>query len=180
MPAMHFGLGVASFQLGDLRQAAQSLERAAELAPAYPQVHYYLAQVAEARGDATAAKTEYRAEVANHPRGYRSWFNLSVLLSDEDDYEGAVAALRQAIAARPDLAVAHVYLGRALLMMEDPALYAEALEAAQRGLDLGPPPSVVPTGHFVLADLYNRLGQPDAAQRELARGRAAQQRLRQH
>jgi arylsulfatase A-like enzyme/Tfp pilus assembly protein PilF len=179
MPAMHFGLGVAAFQLGDLRQAAQSLERAAELAPAYPQVHYYLAQVAEARDDADVAKTEYRAEVANNPRDYRSWFNLSVLLSDEEDHEGAVAALRQAIAARPDLAVAHVYLGRALLMMEEPTLYTEALEAARRGLDLGPPPGVVPTAHFVLADLYNRLGQPDAAQRELARGRAAQQRLRQ-
>jgi hypothetical protein len=64
-------------------------------------------------------------------------------------------------------------------MMEDPALYEEALQAAQHGLELGPPPEVVPTAHFVLADLYNRLGQPDAAQRELSMGRAAQQRLRQ-
>jgi tetratricopeptide (TPR) repeat protein len=179
MPAMHFGLGVAAFQLGDLRQARQSLELAAEMAPAYPQVHYYLAQLAEARDDATTAEAEYRAEVASHPLSYRSWFNLSVLLFDAGDLEGAVDALRQAIAARPDLAVAHVYLGRTLLRLEAPDTYQEALEATQRGLELGPPPGVVPTAHFVLADLYNRLGQPEAAQRELARGRAAQQQLRQ-
>jgi tetratricopeptide (TPR) repeat protein len=179
MPAMHFGLGVAAFQLGDLRQARQSLELVAEMAPAYPQVHYYLAQIAEARDDARAAMTEYRAEVANYPGNYRSWFNLSVLLADEGDLEGAVEALRRAIQAQPDLAVAHVYLGRTLLLMEEPMLYQEALEATRRGLELGPPATVVPTGHFVLADLYNRLGQPEAAQRELARGRAAQQRLRQ-
>jgi len=179
MPSMHFGLGVAAFQLGDMRQAALSLERAAEMAPSYPQVHYYLAQVAEARGDQREAEAEYRAEVANLPQSHRAWFNLSILLSDAGDHGGAVEALRQAITAKPDLAVAHVYLGRSLLMMEDPALYQEALQAAQRGLDLGPPPEVVPTAHFVLADLYNRLGQPETAQRELALGRAAQQRLRQ-
>ena len=124
-------------------------------------------------------KAEYRAEVANNPQSHRAWFNLSVLLSDAGDHEGAVEALRQAVAAEPDLAVAHVYLGRSLLLLEDPALYQEALQAAQRGLELGPPLEVVPTAHFVLADLYNRLGQPDSAQREVALGRAAQQRLRQ-
>jgi len=179
MPSMHFGLGVAAFQLGDIRQAAQSLERVAEKAPTYPQVHYYLAQVAEARGDKGVAEAEYRAEVANNPHSHRSWFNLSVLLSDAGDLEGAVEALRQAVTAKPDLAVAHVYLGRSLLMMEEPTLYEEAVQAAQRGLELDPPREVVPTAHFVLADLYNRLGQPEAAQRELSMGRAAQQRLRQ-
>jgi arylsulfatase A-like enzyme/predicted Zn-dependent protease len=179
MPSMHFGLGVAAFQLGDMRQAAQSLEVTAEMASGYPQVHYYLAQLAEARGDRREAEAEYRAEVANNPQSHRAWFNLSVLLSDAGDHEGAVEALRQAVAAEPDLAVAHVYLGRSLLLLEDPALYQEALQAAQRGLELGPPLEVVPTAHFVLADLYNRLGQPDSAQREVALGRAAQQRLRQ-
>ena len=179
MPSMHFGLGVAAFQLGDVRQAALSLGRAVELAPTYPQAHYYLAQLAEARGDDQEALAEYRAEVASHPQSYRSWFNLSVLLSDAGDLEGAVEALRRTVAARPGLAVAHVYLGRNLLMVEDPTLYEEALQAAQRGLELGPPREVVPTAHFVLADLYNRLGQPEAAQRELSLGRAAQQRLRQ-
>jgi hypothetical protein len=61
-----------------------------------------------------------------------------------------------------------------LLALEDPSRYDEAVEAARRGLSLDPPPQLRPLGHYVLADLYNRLGQPEDAQRELALARRAQ------
>ena len=37
------------------------------MAPRHRQVHYYLALVAEAKGEAAKAIEEYRAEVANYP-----------------------------------------------------------------------------------------------------------------
>jgi Tfp pilus assembly protein PilF len=113
VPALNFGLGAAALQLGDVTRAARALEDAAKMAPEYPQVHYYLALVAEARGNSAKAVEEYRAEVKNHPDHYESWFNLSLQLADAGDFGGAIDALQKTIAAQPDLAVAHLYLGRA-------------------------------------------------------------------
>jgi len=177
MPSTHFGAGVASLQLGDVPAARRYLQRTLELAPEFPEVHYYLGLVAQAMSDPATAVTEYRAEVAIHPEHYRSWFNLSILLADLGQPSEAVDAVREAIAANPDFARAHVSLGRYLLMLNDPATYEEAVAAARRGLELQPEAQVRALGHFVLADVYNRLGRPQDAQRELALGRQAQQEI---
>jgi hypothetical protein len=42
------------------------------------------------------------------------------------------------------------------------------LELAKRGIELGPEPSMAPLGHFILADVYNRMGRPQDAERELS------------
>ncbi|MDX1385309.1 MAG: tetratricopeptide repeat protein, partial [Thermoanaerobaculia bacterium] len=176
-PATHFGAGVASLQLGDVPAAARSFDRVLELAPGFPEVHYYRALVAESMSDPAAAMQEYRAEVERFPSHYRSWFNLSLLLADFDQPADAVEAAQKAVVANPDFARAHVSLGRYLLLLEDPARYEEAVAAARRGLELEPEAEVRALGHFVLADLYNRLGRPQDAQRELDLARQAQQEI---
>jgi arylsulfatase A-like enzyme/Tfp pilus assembly protein PilF len=177
-PATQFGAGVASLQLGDVAAARRYLDRTVELAPRFPEAHYYRALVAEATSDPATAVAEYRAEVANHPRHYRSWFNLSLLLADFDQPAEAVEAAQRALEANPDFARAHVSLGRFLLLLDDPTRYEEAGAAARRGLALGPEASVRALGHFVLADVYNRLGRTADAERELALARQAQQEIR--
>ncbi len=178
MPATHFGAGVASLQLGDAPSARRYLERTVELAPQYPEVHYYRALVAEASADPATAVSEYRAEVESYPEHYRSWFNLSLLLADLGQPVEAVEAAQKAIDANEEFARAHVSLGRYLLLLNDATRYEEAGEAARRGLALQPEASVRALGHFVLADVYNRLGRPQDAARELALARQAQQQVR--
>jgi len=173
-PAPLFGAGVASLQLGEVPAARRHLERAAELAPQYPEVHYYLALVAESMSDPATALTEYRAEVENYPGNYRSWFNLSVLYVDLGQPAEAADAAQRAIDANPDFARAHVSLGRYLLLLNDPTRYEAAGEAARTGLAMQPEASVRALGHFVLADVYNRQGRPQDSQRELALARQAQ------
>jgi len=177
MPSSYFGAGVASLQLGDVPGAARYLEHTVELAPDYPEVHYYLGLVAEARSDPATAVTEYRAEVDDFPSNYRAWFNLSLLLADLGQPAEAVDAARAAIEANPEFARAHVSLGRYLLLLNDPARYQEAGDAARRGLELQPEASVRALGHFVLADVYNRQGRAQDAQRELTLARRAQQEI---
>jgi tetratricopeptide (TPR) repeat protein len=150
MPRLHFGLGVAAFMLGDIERAAAALQRCVEGDPKYPQVHYYLALVAESRGDQAKAVEEYRAEVENDPVHYESWFNLALMLSDSGNLEGASDALRQAIIANPDLAVAYLYLGQALLAQDDPAVYEEAEQAVELGLALEPTPELRQLGRNLL------------------------------
>ena len=96
----------------------------------------------------------------NHPDHYESWFNLSLQLVEAKDFAGAIDALRQTIAAKPDLAVAHLYLGQALLILGDPQLYSEAAEAARRGLALNPPPDLRILGQRILSEVSSRLGRP--------------------
>ncbi|MGD8328858.1 MAG: sulfatase-like hydrolase/transferase [Acidobacteriota bacterium] len=177
MPSSYFGAGVASLQLGDVPGAQRYLERTMELAPDYPELHYYLALVAEAKSDPATAVTEYRTEVEDFPGNYRAWFNLSLLLADLGQPAEAVGAAQAAIDANPDFARAHVSLGRYLLLLNDPARYDEAGDAARRGLALQPEASIRALGHFVLADVYNRQGRAEDAQRELALARRAQQEI---
>lgn len=173
MAGLRFGLGVALFQLGDLERATRELQRVEATAPSYPRLRYYLALVAERRGDLAAAERHYRAEVELRPDNARAWFNLSQIFAARGDHAEAVEALRAATEARPELAVAHLYLGRSLVALNDPAALDEAEAAARRALQLGLPEGQRPMGHLVLADVYNRQGRTDEAQRELARAREA-------
>ncbi|MFQ5744818.1 MAG: hypothetical protein ACE5HV_14700, partial [Acidobacteriota bacterium] len=115
----------------------------------------------------------YRAEVDKHSDDYQAWFNLSQIYANRADHAAALEPLRQAIRAKPDFAVGYLYLGRSLVGINDPALYGQAMEAARHGLELGPPPEMRALGHYVLADVYNRLGRTEAAQRELSKAKAA-------
>ncbi len=49
------------------------------------------------------------------------------------------------------------------------------MELARTGLELDPGADMAPMGHYLLADIFTRLGQPEAAQRELATARALEQ-----
>ena len=94
--------------------------------------------------------------------------------AEQEDHAGAVASLRQAIEADPERAPAHILLARSLLALDNPAGYAEAEAAARRGLELDPPAQLRPLAHYVLANIYNRLGRPEDAQREAALARQAE------
>ena len=44
----------------------------------------------------------------------------------------------------------------------------------RKAVALGPRKDLLPLAHFVLADLYNRVGRPQDAAREVSQGRAAE------
>ena len=73
--------------------------------------------------------------------------------------------LEKAIAANPDFAVGHLYLANVYL---EEGNLERAMTSAQRGIALGPEPSLAPFGHFILADVFHRLGRAREAEREMA------------
>ncbi|HEX2443948.1 MAG TPA: tetratricopeptide repeat protein, partial [Vicinamibacterales bacterium] len=127
--------------------------------------HYDLALVLEARGDMPGAIAEYEAELARGP-SYSAAFNLGRLLSRTGRPREAARRFQEAAAANPAFAPAHLYLAKALLDSGD---LDAAQDAALRGLDLKPGADVAPLGHYVLADVYSRLGRSREAAREVAR-----------
>ena len=81
-----------------------------------------------------------------------------------------IDALEQAIDGNPRFAEGHLFLAKAYL--DEGRDLPGAIELARKGLELKPRADMVPFGHFVLADLYNRVGRAADAAREVALGRA--------
>jgi len=69
----------------------------------------------------------------------------------------------------PDFSLGHLYLAKALM---DSGNLLSAIEHAKKGLSLKPPREYAPLGHFILADIYNRMGKFADAESEYQKGRA--------
>jgi arylsulfatase A-like enzyme/cytochrome c-type biogenesis protein CcmH/NrfG len=136
--------------------------------PDVPDAHYALGVLRETGGQPAAAVAEYEAELAVNPKNHAASFNLAKLLSAAGRRDDALARFRESVASNPAFGTGHLYLAQALLESGD-LLGAEA--AAEKGLALDPDPAIAPLGHYVLADVYNRLGRPDDAARQVALAR---------
>jgi arylsulfatase A-like enzyme/Tfp pilus assembly protein PilF len=163
-------IGVIAFQRGDLKTAEREVRRALEIKSDVRLAHYNLALIAEERQDLRTAEAEYRMELEIHPTAFKAAFNLAQLYERMGNRGAQIAALRQAITINDRLAEAYVYLAKAYL--DDGSNLQEAVQLARKGIELLPRPEVAPLAHYVLADLYNRVGRPQEAAREVGLGRA--------
>jgi len=77
---------------------------------------------------------------------------------------------RPAIAANPDFGEGYFYLAK--LLLDQGRQLNEAVTLARKGLQVAPRSAYAPLGHYVLADLYSRMGHPADAAAEAQRGRA--------
>jgi tetratricopeptide (TPR) repeat protein len=77
---------------------------------------------------------------------------------------------RKAIEINPDFGEGYFYLAR--LLLDEGRAFDEAATLARKGLEVAPKSSYAPLGHYVLADLYSRLGRPADAAAEAQKGRA--------
>ena len=119
---------------------------------------------ASARRAATppGAEALYREELATYPDNGRARFNLAQLRRARGDREGYLRELRACVEKAPEFGACYFYLAR------------EELGAGR--LDAAPPtwrgaasrrsraPRSRPLGHYVLADVYSRQGQPARAE----------------
>jgi tetratricopeptide (TPR) repeat protein len=100
-PRGHFNLGQSLLQLSQLEDAEASLKRAVELAPDYLDAHLALATHYDKTGKLEDAITHTRRAIALNPLP-EYYSNLGDLLRRAGDLEAALAALRTALADKPD------------------------------------------------------------------------------
>jgi tetratricopeptide (TPR) repeat protein len=162
-------LGEAYLEMKRYDEAEKALSEAVRLRADVPRGQYNLALVQEQRGNATGARAAYEAEVGANPKNYGAQFNLGRLLAKEGRTAEAARRFRASIEARPEFAEGHLYLAKALLDLGD---LQAAEQAAKQGLSLNPERTIAPLGHFVLADIYSRMGRENEAAREVTRARA--------
>ena len=170
MAAAQNARGVIALKQSDTEGAAALINEALRMKPDVRLAHFNLALVAESRGDPPEAIRLYKEELELYPESYTVEFNLGLVLGATGDREGEVTAFRRAIEINPEFAEGHFFLAKSLL--QSGGSMKEAMELARTGLSLGPSPDMAPMGHYLLADIFTRLGRTEDAQREVASARA--------
>jgi len=126
--------------------------------PKFPLAHYNLGLLYEEQGRLEEARSAYKAEVENYPLGYKARFNLGKLLFRLGDKAGSLDEMREVVKIAPKLAEGHLMLGRGLLDSGDPLDEVQA--EVEKGLSLAETSELKALGYFLLADVYNRRGDP--------------------
>jgi tetratricopeptide (TPR) repeat protein len=164
-------LGEARIELKQFAEAENALTAAIAAKNDQPMAHFDLGLVHEARGNLAAAAAEYEREIAVSPALYQPHFNLARLLAKSGQAQDALSHFRAAVAKKPDFGTGHLYLAKALLDAGD---LKAAEQAAITGLASAPDPAMAPLGHYVLADVYSRLGRDADARHHVAAGQRAE------
>jgi choline-sulfatase len=164
-------LGETQIQAKRFDEAEKSLKAALEKRPGLATAHFNLGLVYEETGRFDDAIASYKAEVESNAHAYRASFNLAKLLQERGQNAEALAYFRKTVQMQPEFGTAQLYLAKALLDAGD---LKEAETWARSGLSHKPDHRLAPLGHYVLSDVYNRLGRTSDADREVAEARRLQ------
>ena len=163
----HYLQGRALYELEELQNSQKALRRAMELNPTSEKPWTALGQVQEKLHEAVAAEMSYQKalELCGAQTSECSWplLQLGLLTDRQKGAQEAEQYFRKAVAARPDWAKPHFYLGKALIALGDINGARAEMETAVR-LDEGKSQY-----HYQLAQVYRRMRETEKAKQHMAR-----------
>lgn len=162
----HNSLAAIYLNKDDLLNAEKHIKMVLELNPKLSNANYHQAQLFEKKGELTKAVEGYRQELEYSPNHFRASFNLSRLYRMLGQEEEELKYLERTMEINPNFPMSYFYLARIYLNRGEN--FEEAIELVKKGIDLKPERKDLPLGYFLLADLYNRIGN-DALSQEYAR-----------
>jgi tetratricopeptide (TPR) repeat protein len=139
-----------------IEEAEKNLQKAADFNPKLLNVHYNFAQLHEKKGDLLQAAEEYKTELDNIPHNFKASFNLSRVYRLLGQEEEELHYLKKTIEIAPRFPLSYFYLAR--IYLNRGQNFEEAVSLVKEGIDLEPDKKDLPLAYFLLADLYNRLG----------------------
>ncbi len=172
----HNLLGEAYLEKKMLDQAEAEIHKALEMSPHLPETHYNLALIYEEKNELSKAVKEYKKEIELHPAAYAAHFNLAKLYGKLGYLREGIEHYKNAIKHNKNFANGYLFLAKAYLDLGEN--HDEAMRLARKGLELAPQSEYAPLGHYILADIYNRLGQTDKYYEELRKARQLQLKLK--
>jgi tetratricopeptide (TPR) repeat protein len=135
-----------------------------------PWFYNLLGQISDQTGDPSLAIEYYREAIGIDGNFYLAYINWGHALAGLGQEAEAIELYHAALGMNPDAAIARVYLAEALLEREQ---FEPALAELAKAEVLAPEFAAIYTTR---AAIFERLGQPDLAQRARVRADAAQQR----
>ncbi len=164
-PVFHNLMAECYIGLEQFDEAEKEVEIALEMKPDLPSANYNLALILEGKKDIPGAIAAYERALEVSPKNFRTHFNVAKLYGQTGRPKKMAEHFEKSIELNEEFAIGHLYLSKHYLEIGD---LERSTELAKRGIELGPEPSMAPFGHYILADVYNRLGQLQDAERELA------------
>jgi arylsulfatase A-like enzyme/predicted Zn-dependent protease len=152
----HNALAAIYLSNDDLLNAEKHIKSVLELNPELSNAHYNLAQLREKKGELRKAEEAYKKELEYLPNHFKACFNLSRLYRILGQEEEELEYLEKTIEINPDFPMSYFYLAR--IYLNKGQNFEEAVSLVKKGIDLKPDKKDLPLGYFLLADLYNRLG----------------------
>jgi arylsulfatase A-like enzyme/predicted Zn-dependent protease len=162
-----FNLALCLAGLKEYDRAEQLLQKVLADYPRFPMANYHLGLLYEEEGRLAEARQAYEREIEYYPNHYRARFNLGKILFSQGDYNGYMAQMEKVMELAPEEAEGYLFYARGKLLRQDnPAGIVELINA---GLSRAKTPELKAFGYFLLADVYNRLGQTQKVEEALTR-----------
>lgn len=158
-------LGACYLEMKDYDKALAEFQKALELNPRIPNSHFNTALIDEAHGKVDQAIQEYKKEAELFPETYAAYFNLSRIYRARGDLAEERNQLEQCIKQKADFGIAYLYLAKNL--MDTTGDLDKVIEVATKGLEMTKDTEQLAFGHYLLADVYNRLGMAGKANTEV-------------
>ncbi len=173
--ASRTGLASSYLSTNEVALAEEHINRALEIDDSIPDVNFTRAQVYQKRGALDDARRGYLRELELFPSHLRASYNLSIVYREEGLVGKEEEYLRKAIEINPDFPLSHLFLARIYMhrgeQLEEAAHMVEwAMQQRLADPDLA-------FGHFLLADLYSRLGDAERARENARMGEQVRRRI---
>ncbi len=167
-PAYHNKLGAVYIKKEMYDMAEKEIEIALSIERSIPllNAHFNMALIHEARGEFNQAVLEYKKEQETSPHNHKPDFNLGLLYTKTGDLDKAINEFESCIEKNEEFADAYVFLAKAY--MDNGKDLNEAKNLVMKGLDRKPELNTTILGHFILADIYNRLRKYQESERHVA------------
>jgi tetratricopeptide (TPR) repeat protein len=167
---LRVGLGIAQYSRGEYREAVESFCEAADLAPSDPRPYQFLGEMYGVSPEVSGEiSTRLERFVKTHSDNALAHFHYAMSLwkasaeaPTSDEMRRIEALLTRAVTLDPKMANGFLQLG---ILLGDQKRTPEAIQALRRAVRLQPD---LARAHYRLAQLYQRTGQKEAAEKELA------------
>ncbi len=152
----HVRLASLALKRGDVATVNAELDAALEIDPRAPEASLVRGQLLERQGRFDEAAVAYQTELANKSGDLAAAIALSRIEGRRGRPAEQERVLRTAIEANPESPGPYLILALSFLQREE--RYPEAVELAHLSLERRPQGQELQLNYFLLADLYNRLG----------------------
>jgi len=153
--------------LKDYARAEELLLKVLDDYPRFPLANYHLGLLYEEQGKLAEAQQAYEKEIEYYPNHFRARFNLGKILLARGDFDGYMEQMKKVIEFAPKEAEGYLFYARGKLLRQDNP--DDILKLINTGLSLAKTSELKALGYYLLADVYNRLGQTQKVEEALAR-----------
>lgn len=164
---------------GYFDEAEREFKKELALDPKTPKAHFFIGYIILQHGGSerlAEAGREFDQELQISPQDFYANFFRGVVASSESEHPKAIQYLQKAVALRPNVGEAYLFLGQSQLELND---LAAAEKNLRRSIELSPDKkdSQLRRTHFLLGRLLIRTGRKAEGEKELAKAKEIQGRM---